>query len=184
MKNTNYETLISVIKESNAETVELVTKTPVKMNKKKNPLYEKQVERVSKGVFQFGSSYTEMMNETIDTSTGASEYQTKSLRWGHWLDGAVNKIIEYTKEDADGNETTSYYLRYYNAVEPMSVEYLIDGIPASLEEISTIHEFEPKKKTVPKSQSEHGLNESNRIMVQLVNFDNIQEIIIDGQKFD
>lgn len=185
MQNTDYQTLISALKNTNAETIELVTRTPVKMNKKKNPYYERRVERVTEGEYKFGSSYTALMNESIDTSTGASEYKTSKLPWGQWLEGAENKIIVYTKTDEEGNETTSYYLRYYNAVNKLvGMKYLIDDVEATKFEIDTIHSFEPKKKAVPKTQSEHGLTESNRVMVQLVNFDNIQKIVVDGVVFD
>lgn len=184
MKQITAQELVEILKTTNVDEIGLETITPVKMNKKKNPLYEKKVERHTKGTFAFGNSYTERVNESLENASSEEVYQTKTLPWGEWVSGAENKVIQYTKKDEDDNSITNFYLRYYNAKNTDILEYLVDGVKATTEESQTISQFLPKKKyVVSKTQSELGLNESNYVAVQMVSFSNIVSIAIGDEEY-
>ena len=181
MKIVNSEELIEILKATTAEEITLTTSTEVKMNKRGNSLVENgnKVTKTTSATYQFGGSYEERINESIDTSIG---YKAKPLPWGSWVEGAEGKVITHTKTDKEGNETTNFYLRYYNATSEVSSTTFVDGEVATDEQMKIIERFTPKKKE-SKVVTEGGTEFENKVKSNVVNFANIITIEIDGEVY-
>ena len=181
MKIVNSEELIEILKATSAEEITLTTSTEVKMNKKGNSLVENgnKVTKKTSATYQFGGSYEERINESIDSSIG---YKAKPLPWGSWVNGAEGKVITHTKTDKEGNETTNFYLRYYNATSEVSTTTFVDGEFATAEQMKIIEQFTPKKKET-KLVTESGAEVENKVKTNVVNFANIVTIEIDGEVY-
>ena len=181
MKIVNSEELIEILKATSAEEITLTTSTEVKMNKRGNSLVENgnKVTKTTSATYQFGGSYEERINESIDSSIG---YKAKPLPWGSWVNGAEGKVITHTKTDKEGNETTNFYLRYYNATSEVSSTTFVDGKVATDEQMKIIEQFTPKKKD-SKVITESGAEVENKVKTNVVNFANIITIEIDGEVY-
>ena len=181
MKIVNSEELIEILKATSAEEITLTTSTEVKMNKRGNSLVENgnKVTKTTSATYQFGGSYEERINESIDSSIG---YKAKPLPWGAWVNGAEGKVITHTKTDKEGNETTNFYLRYYNATSEVSTTTFVDGEFATSEQMKIIEQFTPKKKE-SKVVTESGAEFENKVKSDVVNFANIITIEIDGEVY-
>ena len=181
MKIVNSEELIEILKATSAEEITLTTSTEVKMNKRGNSLVENgnKVTKTTSATYQFGGSYEERINESIDSSIG---YKAKPLPWGAWVNGAEGKVITHTKTDKEGNETTNFYLRYYNATSEVSTTTFVDGEFATAEQMKIIEQFTPKKKET-KLVTESGAEVENKVKTNVVNFANIVTIEIDGEVY-
>ena len=181
MKIVNSEELIEILKATSAEEITLTTSTEVKMNKRGNSLVENgnKVTKTTSATYQFGGSYEERINESIDSSIG---YKAKPLPWGAWVNGAEGKVITHTKTDKEGNETTNFYLRYYNATSEVSTTTFVDGEFATSEQMKIIEQFTPKKKE-SKVITESGVEFENKVKSNVVNFANIVTIEIDGEVY-
>ena len=181
MKIVNSEELIEILKATSAEEITLTTSTEVKMNKRGNSLVENgnKVTKTTSATYQFGGSYEERINESIDSSIG---YKAKPLPWGSWVEGAEGKVITHTKTDKEGNETTNYYLRYYNPTSEVSTTTFVDGKFATDEQMKIINQFTPKKKE-SKVVTESGAEVENKVKTNVVNFANIITIEIDGEVY-
>ena len=181
MKIVNSEKLIEILKATTAEEITLTTSTEVKMNKRGNSLVENgnKVTKTTSATYQFGGSYEERINESIDSSIG---YKAKPLPWGSWVEGAEGKVITHTKTDKEGNETTNFYLRYYNATSEVSTTTFVDGEFATAEQMKIIEQFTPKKKET-KLVTESGAEVENKVKTNVVNFANIVTIEIDGEVY-
>lgn len=181
MKIVNSEELIEILKATSVEEITLTTSTEVKMNKRGNLLVENgnKVTKTTLATYQFGGSYEERINESIDSSIG---YKVKPLPWGSWVEGAEGKVISYTKTDKEGNETTNFYLRYYNATSEVSSTTFVDGEVATDEQMKIIEQFTPKKKET-KVVTESGTEVENKVKTNVVNFTNIVTIEIDGEVY-
>ena len=181
MKIVNSEKLIEILKATTAEEITLTTSTEVKMNKRGNSLVENgnKVTKTTSATYQFGGSYEERINESIDSSIG---YKAKPLPWGSWVNGAEGKVITHTKTDKEGNETTNFYLRYYNPTSEVSTITFVDGEVATDEQMKIIEQFTPKKKE-SKVVTESGAEFENKVKSNVVNFANIITIEIDGEVY-
>ena len=181
MKIINSAELIEILKATSAKEITLTTSTEVKMNKRGNSLVENgnKVTKTTSATYQFGGSYEERINETLDTSIG---YKAKPLPWGSWVEGAEGKVIAHTKTDKEGNETTNFYLRYYNATSEVSSTTFVDGEVATDEQMKIIEQFTPKKKE-SKVITESGAEVENKVKTNVVNFANIVTIEIDGEVY-
>ena len=181
MKIINSAELIEILKATSAEEITLTTSTEVKMNKRGNSLVENgnKVTKTTSATYQFGGSYEERINESIDSSIG---YKAKPLPWGSWVNGAEGKVITHTKTDKEGNETTNFYLRYYNATSEVSSTTFVDGEVATDEQMKIIEQFTPKKKET-KLVTESGAEVENKVKTNVVNFANIVTIEIDGEVY-
>ena len=181
MKIVNSEELIEILKATSAEEITLTTSTEVKMNKRGNSLVENgnKVTKTTSATYQFGGSYEERINESIDSSIG---YKAKPLPWGSWVNGAEGKVITHIKTDKEGNETTNFYLRYYNPTSEVSTTTFVDGEFATSEQMKIIEQFTPKKKE-SKVITEGGAEVENKVKTNVVNFANIVTIEIDGEVY-
>ena len=182
MKTINSKELIEILKATSAEEITLTISTEVKMNKRGNSLVENgnKVTKTTSASYQFGGSYEERMNESLDSSLGG--YKAKSLLWGSWVDGAEGKVISHTKTDKEGNETTNFYLRYYNATTDVTSTTFVDGKFATGEQMKIIEKFTPKKKET-KVITESGVEVESKGKTNVVNFANILTIEIDGELY-
>ena len=181
MKIVNSEKLIEILKATTAEEITLTTSTEVKMNKRGNSLVENgnKVTKTTSATYQFGGSYEERINESIDSSIG---YKAKPLPWGSWVNGAEGKVITHTKTDKEGDESTNFYLRYYNATSDVNSTTFVDGEVATDEQMKIIEQFTPKKKE-SKVVTESGAEFENKVKSNVVNFANIITIEIDGEVY-
>ena len=182
MKIVNSEELIEILKATSAEEITLTTSTEVKMNKRGNSLVENgnKVTKTTSATYQFGGSYEERINESIDSSIG---YKAKPLPWGSWVNGAEGKVITHTKTDKEGDESTNFYLRYYNATSDVNSTTFVDGEVATDEQMKIIEQFTPKKKET-KVVTESGAEFENKVKSNVVNFTNIVTIEIDGEVYN
>ena len=182
MKTINSKELIEILKATSAEEITLTISTEVKMNKRGNSLVENgnKVTKTTSASYQFGGSYEERINESLDSSLGG--YKEKSLPWGSWVDGAEGKVISHTKTDKEGNETTNFYLRYYNATTDVTSTTFVDGKFATGEQMKIIEKFTPKKKET-KVITESGVEVESKVKTNVVNFANILTIEIDGELY-
>ena len=182
MKIINSAELIEILKATSAEEITLTTSTEVKMNKRGNSLVENgnKVTKTTCASYQFGGSYEERINESLDSSLGG--YKAKPLPWGSWVEGAEGKVITHTKTDKEGNETTNFYLRHYNATTDVTSTTFVDGKFATCEQMKIIEKFTPKKKEA-KIITESGVEVESKVKTNVVNFANILTIEIDGELY-
>ena len=174
--------LVEILKNTTANKIGLTTLTVVKMKKTGNPLVSEQVQKLTSGEFEFGGSYQERLNESFDSSLGTVE--TKKLPWGHWVEGAEGKVIHHTKTDKkSGISSEADYLRYYNNIGDIEVKTLVNGEDATEEQLKTIEEFSTSKKEKVYT-TDKGNEVTTKLQTNVVNFDNIVSITIDGETYE
>ena len=142
-----------------------------KMNKRNNPYYGRVTKRVV-AQMQFGYSYENACNNRC-----AEEviFVADSLTWGAWVEGLENKVIVHKEE---------YYLRLYdiNGKSP-KVEYYVDGVIATSEQIAEFMAFVPQSKPSAK-QMAHGIEEERQVMPRAIKLSNIREITMNGVRYN
>lgn len=140
-----------------------------KMNKKGNPLAGR-VTKIADYNCQFGYSYENAVNNRIAKQGGNANFEAQSLPWGEWVRGYENRIISHKGE---------YYVRFYLAKGcKAEIRYLIDGRPATAEEISIIKSFTPARKPSG-TQSACGLT-ANQVEPFTAKLANIYSLTING----
>lgn len=141
-----------------------------KMNKRNNPYYGRVTKRVV-AQMQFGYSYENACNNRC--ADGVT-FVADSLAWGAWVEGLENKVIVHKEE---------YYLRLYDIHgKTPKVEYYVDGVIATTEQIAEFMAFVPQSKPSAK-QLAHGIEEERQVMPRAIKFSNIREFTINGQTF-
>ena len=140
----------------------------VKLLKRGNPLASANVTKITKITAQFGYSYENAVNNRLQRAGAENDFTADSLPWGTWL--VPNKFIEYKG---------SVYVRFYSMKNGQaSVQYFVNGQPASEAEIAIIKQFTPVRKESAK-QSEAGLTE-NQVRPFNVNLENILKVTCKG----
>ena len=182
--------LIDILDNTDANNVTLLYETPVKMNKKGNPFFVKegrtlvQVNSVTKKVidtFGFGLNYTDEVNRGLKSAGADANYQAGEVSWAETV--VPNKVIKH-------KTTGKYYIKIFNsyiAGKPMverTVEYFVDGQPATDEQMKTIKEFEIKTDGNIKKQEIAGLSNAEQVKMQTINFDNIISIVVDDVMYE
>ena len=142
-----------------------------KMNKRNNPYYGRVTKRVV-AQMQFGYSYENACNNRC--AEGVT-FVADSLAWGAWVEGLENKVIVHKEE---------YYLRLYdiNGKSP-KVEYYVDGVIATSEQIAEFMAFVPQSKPSAK-QMAHGIEEERQVMPRAIKLSNIREITMNGVRYN
>lgn len=142
-----------------------------KMNKRNNPYYGRVTKRVV-AQMQFGYSYENACNNRC--AEGVT-FVADSLAWGAWVEGLENKVILHKEE---------YYLRLYdiNGKSP-KVEYYVDGVVATSEQIAEFMAFVPQSKPSAK-QMAHGIEEERQVMPRAIKLSNIREITMNGVRYN
>lgn len=162
--------LIELLKDSTATEIELVLDTPVRLRKQSNPLAYADVMKHTAGRYQFGTSYEQRVNAALSDNDARPSFVAQRLPWGHWVQGAVNKVIEHRGE---------FYLRYYNAVQEEEVVYTVNGRIATATECNIIVEFSYPS-GFSKRQEAAGLLREQQVKIHAVSFSNITSLTIDG----
>lgn len=182
--------LIDILDNTDANNVTLLYETPVKMNKKGNPFFVKegralvQTNSVTKKVidtFGFGLNYTDEVNRGLKNAGADANYQAGEVSWAETV--VPNKVIKH-------KTTGKYYIKIFNsyiAGKPMverTVEYFVDGQPATNEQMKIINEFEIKTDGNIKKQEIAGLSNAEQVKMQTINFDNIISIVVDDVMYE
>ena len=171
---------ILIMAMATAESVEVQTYSVAKMNKRNNPLAKERVNRLQTIEYAFGQSYEQRVNEALVENGKEGTFESKSLPWGKWVEGAEGAVIAHNKNGED-----KLYMRVYlkeNGVK--STEYFVNGNPATQSDLDTIAEFTPSRTKDSSTQSDAGLEQSKQIVVNVVDFDNIITITIDGTTYE
>lgn len=130
----DYKNLYNFIANANAGIIaNLETAKEHKMNKKGNPLYGR-VTKIAECRYQIGYNYESGVNRRLSAQGDKPEFKTSHRPYGKWV--ILNKIAEHNGE---------LYLRVYTIdnCQP-SEHYLVDGRPATQEELDIIAFFTPK----------------------------------------
>lgn len=165
------ERILEIVKTINGnQFVSYVARKAVRMNKKHNPYYER-VEVIVKGTNQIGFAYQNGVNSRLGKQGLEKDYKSQSLRYGKWLKGFENKIIEHNG---------MLYLRTYKVKNQEEDKvYLLDGVVVSDPQIlAEIKSFIPKENKTCAKQSEYGLDEENHLVVDNIRFDTIKRLAI------
>ena len=128
------------------------------------------IEKVAFGQFQINYSYENAVNNRGEKEQGHSiDFVSAPLRWGQWVAGQVNKLIEHKGE---------LYFRFYGLKNgKVENEYFVGGKPATSEQIEFIKKCTEKGEV--KSQASAGLTE-NQVIARNVKLSNIIELTING----
>lgn len=182
--------LIDILDNTDANNVTLLYETPVKMNKKGNPFFVKeghalvQVNSVTKKVidtFGFGLNYTDEVNKGLKSNGMDANYKAGEVSWAETV--IPNKVIKH-------KTTGKYYIKIFNSYivgHPMverTTEYLVDGEPATDEQMKIIDEFEIRTDGNVKKQEDAGLSNPEQVKMQTINFDNIISIVVDNVMYE
>lgn len=156
----------------------IVAETDPKMRKTNNPLNGRVVKRTT-SVVQLGNNYGSAIENRTEKTTGQrAEFETEKPKGKSFLEGYENLILK-----SDKDETQLYIRTYYNmANSDPKVEYLVDGRPATEEELETIKSFLPKT-YASKKQEDAGLVEEIQIMPRDYKLENIKEIKLGDFRF-
>ena len=129
------------------------------------------IEKLTSGQFQLGLNYGNSVN-----NRGAKEqgepigFVAAPLRWGKWVEGQVNKLIEHNGE---------LYLRFYGLKNgKVESKYFVGGKPASAKQVELIKEFTERGDV--KTQTAAGLTD-NQVIARNVKLTNIVEITLNGR---
>ena len=147
-------------------------------------IVEKELGKVTKLVeiknIQVGADYESAVNRRIVKAGGQPVFESKSLPWGKWVDGQVDKLIEHNGQ---------LYLRYYEVANTtQTVTYKVNGVEATSAQVKFIEEnlTADGKKTFSYSnrQAAFGLvDEDEQVTPRSINTDNIIEIKFNKQVY-
>ena len=126
--------------------------------------------KVTDGQFQANYSYENAVNNRGEKEQGQPiDFVSAPLRWGQWVSGQVNKLIEHKGE---------LYFRFYGLKNgKVESEYLVGGKPATSEQLEFIKKSTEKGEE--KSQANAVLTE-NQVIARNVKLNNIIELTING----
>ena len=129
-----------------------------------------KIEKRTSGNFQINYSYENAVNNRGEKEQGRPiDFVAAPLRWGQWVEGQVNKLIEHKGE---------LYLRFYGLHGgKVENEYFVGGKSASAEQIEFIKKCTERGEV--KSQASAGLTE-NQVICRSVKLANILELTICG----
>lgn len=149
--------------------VSVTIASEAKMSKKGNPLAGR-VTKIADYNCQYNFSYENAVNNRIAKQGGNAKFEAQSLPWGEWVCGQENRIISHKGE---------FYVRFYLAKGcKAEIRYLVDGMPATAEEIGVIKAFTPARKPSG-TQSASGLT-TNQVEPFTAKLANIYSLTING----
>ena len=131
---------------------------------------------VSKRVSQkvaINHNYVEDVRSRIAEKGGnPNDFVEESLRWGAWEKDMTNKVIAHKGE---------YYLRYYCIEsEYPSVEYFVNGVPATAQQEADIKAYLATKTKESAKQGACGLSVKEQVMPRNVKFSNIESVVFES----
>lgn len=122
------------------------------------------------GEIQLNYSYQNAVNNRLKKQENDPTFVSSPLPYGEWE--LPNKVIK----TANGRQ-----MRYYSVKGAhRQVEYFVDGIEATTEQIEIIKMHQASKHS--KRQAESGLTE-NQVFAQNVKFENVIELKANGQHY-
>ena len=157
----------------------LVTHTDPKLKKggrggvPVNPLNGNRVVKVTEQVIQLNRDYNSGViakaakTEGVDIS---EEWTPEPMSGRKWLPGYENLIEQAVNGD-------TLYLRTYvgEGNNPVKVSYLVDGRPATEEEVAIIKEYSPAKSSSNK-QAEAGIAEENQVIPRSYKLEGVKSL--------
>lgn len=180
--------LIDILENTDVNNITLLYEAPVKMNKKGNPFFTQegrawiQQDSVTKRVvdtFGFGLNYTDEVNNKLKAAGAEGNYRAGEVSWADTV--VPNKVIKH-------KGTGKYYIKIFfspnTGGSERTVEYLVNGQPATDEQMDIIRQFEIKTDGNVKKQETAGLSNDNQVKIQTVAFDNIISVIIDDTMYE
>lgn len=148
--------------------------------KVENELKDERVMRLQTIEYGFGGSYEQRVNEALAENNIEGEFKSQPLKWGKWVEGAEGAVISHTKDGVD-----KLYMRCYVKADGVkSNEYFVNGKSATESEIETIKQFAPNRTKDCSTQSEVGLEQGKQVIPNVVDFDNIIAITIEGVTYE
>ena len=163
--NTIFNALASV---KGHQFVGIVMTTSVKMNKTGNPYYGRLTKRTHASM-SFNYDYENAVNNRLEKKGLERNFDGSKLPWGEWLE--YNRFISHKGE---------VYVRLYEIpTNTPKVEYLLDGVAVSAEELENIKPYLPTRKASAK-QEDAGLEDREQVYPKAVNLLNIESITISG----
>lgn len=183
VQNISVVGLVNLLSKTTENVIGITYVTKCKMTKNGNPFYTKsgrsfvpncKVEKSVTGVYSFGGSYEERVNEALVADGSTGTFNSGALAWGQYVKGAEGRVIEY-----NGN----FYVRcYMDDPSKIDTTYTIDGRLATATEIDTIKEFTPKPSGSPKQLAE-GLAEDKQVKPLNIEFGKIEKITIGSTEY-
>lgn len=176
------EELSAILTKSTANEISVVTYGEAKMNKKGNPFFAKEgrsfvavneVTKRTKVTYDFGGDYETRVNEALVADGSNGTFNASGLPWGEWAE--YGKIIR--------NGEKLYIRVYINRDNKAETTFYVDGKQATDEQVNTIKEFTPEKKEKAK-QANEGLVAEKQVIPNVVDFDKIESIEIDGVEYE
>lgn len=130
--------------------------------------------KVACGQFQVNYSYENAVNNRGEKEQGEPiDFVAAPLRWGSWVAGQENKLIEHKGE---------LYFRFYGLQGgKVETRYFVGGKAASAEQIEFIKKCTERGEV--KSQASAGLSE-NQVIARSVKISNIVAITINGIHYE
>lgn len=132
-----------------------------------------KVEKVVELNGQFDYNYETAVNNRLEKEGKPRSFNAQTLPWGTWL--YPNKVIEHTK-----NGETLFYVRFYCVKGHYpDVDYLVNGRPATANEVATIKAWQATLSKGSATQTASGLVE-NQVEPRNPELDNILEFVGGG----
>ncbi len=149
----------------------IITETDPRMRKTNNPLNGRVVKRTT-SVIQLGNNYQSAIENRTEKLNGEkADYVAEKPKGKTFVKGYENLVLQ-----SDKDPSQKYLRTYYNmANSDPKVEYLVDGKPATDEELETIKSFLPPK-APSKKQESAGLNEEVQIMPRDYKVESVVEL--------
>lgn len=153
--------------------VVLVAHTEPKMNKTNNPYFGRVTKVTRLTNVAIGYSYENTIHNRLERfDIENAEFKSEAPKGRHWVQGYENILLQSNKD------SEQYYLRTtMRRNTKASVEYLVDGRPATDEEIDAFKAFFPKTATSAK-QAEVGLDDSEQVIVRDYKLESIQSLTL------
>lgn len=133
-----------------------------------------KVTKVCRMDIQLGYSYENAVNNRLRKQGDEATFEAENLKWGHWVDGFENKLIEHKGE---------YYLRYYHMRNAdMECKWMINGVVASSEQVRKIMDYLTANKQTSNRQAECGLVD-NQVVPRAVKVSGIIRLAVNGNEW-
>lgn len=183
VQNISVVGLVGILSKTTENVIKIEYVTECKMTKNGNPFFVKEgrsfvptcaVEKKVTGVYSFGGSYEERVNEALVADGSTGTFNSGALAWGQYVKGAEGRVIEHNGK---------FYVRcYMDNPSNINTRYTIDGHLATDTEIDTIKEFTPKSSGSAKQLAE-GLTEDKQIKPLNIEFGKIEKITIGSTEY-
>jgi len=140
-------------KQKGCQFINILSMTEPDMYLTDNP-FRGRVKKITIAPMQFGYDYEKSVNNRLEKNGLETSFIGEPLKWGHWVKGMENKVIEHKDE---------LYMRTYCVRKSNPhIYYILDGKLVTKEEFEIIKTFF-KKSSSSKKQDESGLTEEFQV---------------------